>query len=124
MGGGALLLLVITLAFLAWLMGSVLFGDFIDDLRGGGEPAPERMHEPVEERVNVSDYATDDYLPQVRLWSCDYSPTYNNDWHDDVLCSNGESQDRPYLRPGDSFVTEPELMAAALQYESQLNSIR
>jgi len=54
-------------------------------------------------------------------WSCVYSPTMNRDWHDDVLCTNGEQRDRPYLRPGDSFVTEDEMIRSAQDYEDQLN---
>jgi len=54
-------------------------------------------------------------------WSCSYSPTYNNDWHDDVVCSNGVDQERPYLRGWDSFVTEAEIMESAREYEAQLN---
>jgi hypothetical protein len=55
-------------------------------------------------------------------WTCYYSPTYNYDWHDDVLCTNGTQQERPYLRSGDSFVTETEMREAAYQYERQLNA--
>lgn len=54
-------------------------------------------------------------------WSCVYSTTYNNDWHDDVVCSNGAEQERPYLRGWDSFVTEAEIMESAREYEAQLN---
>ena len=57
----------------------------------------------------------------VADWRCSYSPTYNNDWHDDVVCSNGVEQERPYLRGWDSFVTEAEIMESARQYEGQLN---
>ncbi len=55
------------------------------------------------------------------IWTCVYSPTYNNDWHDDVTCSNGAESKRPYLREWDSFVTEPEIMESAREYEVQLN---
>jgi len=54
-------------------------------------------------------------------WTCFYSPTYNNDWHDDILCSNAEAKERPYLREWDSFVTEAEIMEAARAYEANLN---
>ncbi len=40
------------------------------------------------------------------LWTCGWDVTLNDDWHDDVLCTNGVNQERPYLLPGDSFVTE------------------
>lgn len=56
-----------------------------------------------------------------RVWRCSYSPTYNDDWHDDVVCSNGEEEERPYLREWDNFITEAELMESARQFEAQLN---
>lgn len=54
-------------------------------------------------------------------WACVYSPTYNDDWHDDVMCSNGVDQERPYLREWDNFVTEAEIMESAREYEQRLN---
>lgn len=60
----------------------------------------------------------------VRVWSCGYSPTMNYDWHDDVLCTDGVAQQRPYLLANDSFITEAELMAAAAAHEAWLNSRR
>ena len=46
----------------------------------------------------------------------------NENWHDDVLCTNGVESDRPYLRSGDSFITEAEIMESGREYESQLNA--
>jgi hypothetical protein len=57
----------------------------------------------------------------IRAWSCGWSPTMNYDWHDDVLCTNGSEQDRPYLLPNDSYVTEDEIRRAADEYERHLN---
>lgn len=54
-------------------------------------------------------------------WTCHYAPTYNDDWHDDVVCTNGIDQQRPYLRSWDSFVTEGEIMESAREYERELN---
>lgn len=54
-------------------------------------------------------------------WSCTYSITYNDDWHDDVMCSNGSDSERPYLRDWDSYVTYDEIMESAREYEAQLN---
>lgn len=54
-------------------------------------------------------------------WTCVYSPSLNDDWHDDVLCSNGFDQERPRLREWDSFVTEDEIMESAREYEAALN---
>ena len=58
----------------------------------------------------------------AEVWRCHYSPTYNYDWHDDVVCSNGVEQHRPYLREWDDFVTEDEIMQSAYEYEQELNS--
>ena len=74
-----------------------------DELSGGPAPA-ERTAE-----------------PSVSTWTCHYSASYNNDWHDDVVCSNGAESERPYLREWDDFVTEAELMESAREYENQLN---
>lgn len=54
-------------------------------------------------------------------WFCSYSPTYNRDWHDDVICTNGRDSDRPYLRPSDGFITYGEIMRSAGEYERHLN---
>jgi len=70
------------------------------------------------------DYDPGDYDPGdygAQLWTCGYSPTMNRDWHDDVLCTNGQQQDRPYLLPNDSFITQDEIMRAAARYEHMLN---
>ncbi len=57
----------------------------------------------------------------VSVWICYYDPTMDRDWHNDVLCTNGLEQDRPYLRPSDSYVTKAEIMESAEEYERQLN---
>jgi DNA primase len=56
-----------------------------------------------------------------RIWRCSYSPTYNRDWHDDVVCSNGTEEHRPYLREWDSFISQDEIMESAREYEQHLN---
>ncbi len=55
-------------------------------------------------------------------WVCRYSPTYDENWHNDVLCTNGLHEDRPHLREWDDFVTEAEIMDSAREYEQQLNA--
>jgi hypothetical protein len=55
------------------------------------------------------------------VWTCAYVPTINDDWHDDALCSNGTEIQRPYLREGDDFVTEDEIMASAAEFAAELN---
>lgn len=56
-----------------------------------------------------------------KVWSCLYQPTFNHDWHDDVVCSNGTDQHRPYLREWDDYITEDEIMESARKYEQHLN---
>lgn len=60
----------------------------------------------------------------VPRWTCYYDATYNRDWHDDVLCTNGTKRVRPYLREWDNFVTEAEIMKSAAEYEAKLNAGR
>lgn len=55
-------------------------------------------------------------------WTCSYSPTMNDDWHDDAVCRNGGEVVRPYLREWDDFVTESELMESAREYAAELNA--
>ncbi len=55
-------------------------------------------------------------------WSCTLSVTFNDDWHDDVVCSNGTESHRPYLREWDDFVEEWEILESAAEYEAELNS--
>ena len=57
-------------------------------------------------------------------WTCRWAPTMDHNWHNDALCSNGVSQVRPYLRPGDSYITRAELMASARAWARARNSGR
>lgn len=57
----------------------------------------------------------------VNGWECIWDPTMNDDWHDDYICTNGTSYDRPYLIPDDSFVERWEIDEAAARYEAELN---
>lgn len=75
------------------------------------------QREPVE--TEPESIAAD--VPSPRSWTCSYVPTMNDDWHDDILCSDGISADRPYLLPDDSYVTESEIMDAAAAHEAYLN---
>ncbi|WP_188113289.1 hypothetical protein [Nocardioides humilatus] len=45
----------------------------------------------------------------------------NEDWHDDMLCGNGVSQERPYLLATDSFVERYEIERAADAWASAMN---
>ncbi|ALO66669.1 hypothetical protein AS189_09400 [Arthrobacter alpinus] len=55
-------------------------------------------------------------------WSCLYAPTMNENWHDDVSCTDGVNAHRPNLLADWGFVTEDDMRAAAQEYESYLNS--
>lgn len=59
--------------------------------------------------------------PAAQPWVCSYSPTYDQNWHNDALCTNGAESLRPTLREWDSHVTEDELMESAREYAAQLN---
>lgn len=54
-------------------------------------------------------------------WSCWYDPTMNENWHDDVICTDGPTSHRPTLLPGE-FVTEEDIRFAASEYEAYLNA--
>jgi len=55
-------------------------------------------------------------------WTCYSDVTLNDDWHDDVLCRNGDQVLRPYLREWDDFVTEGEMTESADKFEAELNA--
>ncbi len=57
-------------------------------------------------------------------WKCSYAPSYDDDWHNDVACTNGVDVKVPYLREWDTFITEDEIMESAREYEDQLNAGR
>lgn len=82
----------------------------------------EAQDDPAYGAPTYEDFTSETPPDWVVEWTCYYSPTYNYDWHDDVLCTNGTQQERPYLRSGDSFVTETEMREAAREYERQLNA--
>lgn len=86
-----------------------------ENLLGSSEPrglVPAPEEEPVPEHEPAP------------LWECFYDPTYNYDWHDDVLCTNGLEYDRPILIPWDDYVEYEEIMEAAMEYEAELNGAR
>jgi hypothetical protein len=45
----------------------------------------------------------------------------NENWHDDVLCTDGPTSHRPTLLPGE-FVTEEDMLLEATRYEAYLNA--
>ena len=92
------------------------------DLLGNERPAPE-PYVPEEQPGGIPDGIPDegDIPEPVSSWTCTYDVTYNDDWHDDVVCSNGSEAHRPSLREWDDFVTEAELMESAREYAAELN---
>ncbi|MGG7463604.1 hypothetical protein [Plantibacter sp. YIM 135347] len=60
-------------------------------------------------------------MPVTKYWSCGWSPTMNEDWHDDVLCTQENEAIRPSLLTDWDFVTYDDMMAAAREYEAELN---
>lgn len=105
--------LVVGAGFMLTGCGSTGSSEFI-----GNEPPVREAVEPVQEPKFEP-------LPEPEpeaLWICTYSPTYDDDWHNDVVCSNGVDSERPYLREWDSFVTEDEILESASEYEDQLNA--
>jgi len=90
---------------------------------GDRQPDPE----PVAPRFEVPEYRPAEPVeetpgPVPRFWTCHYAPTADGDWHNDVVCSNGSEEHRPYLREWESFLTEEEIIAAAREYEAELNA--
>lgn len=93
-----------------------------DDFGNYEEPAIDVPDEAVSDEHDL-EYQWEQMVPeQPAAWSCYLSTTFNEDWHDDVECSNGIDLDRPYLREWDDFVTEEELMQSAFEYENALNA--
>jgi hypothetical protein len=70
------------------------------------KPAPKPERKPAPEQV----------------WVCSWSPTFDDDWHNDVLCDNGIASERPRLREGDDFVERSEMMESAREYARQRNA--
>lgn len=88
----------------------------------------EYVPEPEAPSQQEIDRMAEESLREIRedlglgTWSCTLSVTYNDDWHDDILCSDGQESHRPYLREWDGFVEEWEILESAAEYEAQLNA--
>lgn len=136
----ALVAVATLLAGCSGASGNSRLGGFGDELQPGYEEStgweptaneqpseawpPESLPEPPRD---WSTFGTEEWTSQGGLpsaWTCVYSATYNDDWHDDVVCGNGHESHRPYLREWDDFIEEWELLESALEYEAELNSAR
>ncbi|WP_339621215.1 hypothetical protein [uncultured Salinibacterium sp.] len=82
-------------------------------------------YQPSQERPQIEGENSADQQPAESEasggWLCFSDPTYDDDWHNDYVCSNGTTIERPYLIPEDPFVESWELEAAAAAYEDSLN---
>jgi hypothetical protein len=94
----------------------------IEPMIGGAGSLEDDYSQPA--RIDVRRPTSKPNPAPVQSWTCDYHPTMNGDWHDDILCSNGLSTRRPYLLGDDPFVTHAELMQAADRHEVALNGRR
>lgn len=115
------------LGFGAWL----LFGQ--PDLAGAsnGDRQTRTSQRPVQyvdEDYKPTDQEIEEAVQESREkvfgkgWSCFYDPTMNENWHDDVRCTNGAKSYRPILLADRGFVTEEDMRAAGQDYENHLNS--
>lgn len=95
------------------------YEEFIED-QGYAEPE-EPSHAEIDQAIEESGQRVQDQLGSGS-WSCTLSTTYNDDWHDDVVCSNGSESHRPYLREWDTFVEQREILESAAEYEAELNA--
>lgn len=120
--GGAIL--VVAVAALAWFYFIWPMKDALPSL--GDPPAslgPGYYHGPDVTPDLSDEYRnSDDDYDMPATWVCSYDITFNDNYHDDVLCTDGVSTDRPYLLPDDSFITPDEIMREAARYEDYLNS--
>lgn len=82
-----------------------------------------RAHEKEQQGfVETVEEAPVDAPPVSTSWSCGWSPTMNENWHDDVLCVRGGESVRPSLLADWDFVTQQDMMTAAADFETYLNS--
>ena len=90
-------------------------------VRKNEELAAEKTPTAIDEFLASIDERGDEELATLTRWRCWYQPTFNGDWHDDVVCGNGADEHRPYLREWDNYITQDEIMESAREYEWQLN---
>ena len=110
-----------TILVLGFIGGMLWLSGFFDMV--GASLKPNRAFVDDTGRPPLEDGSTEYEAPtpDSKEWSCGWAPTMNENWHDDVLCSNGLNSMRPTLLPNQGFVTKVEMMQAARQYEIGLN---
>jgi len=121
---GTLFGCAIVAAVVGWVVWFTMIGPMVDAYNYSPPSPGPGYYDDSDPTPDLSDEYPDRYddYDMPATWVCSYDPTMNDDWHDDVLCTDGVSRDRPYLLPDDSFVTEDEIMREAARYENALNS--
>ena len=105
------------------VLGMVATGDRVVSTTPEGEWfwTPDQIRDEILEKRRAPDRTTPPEpfdAPEPRSTpqqSCVYDPTYNDNWHDDMLCGGV----RPYLLPDDDHITRDEIEAAARRWESE-----
>lgn len=113
---GGVIIIALGAGLVYVLLGSAWFNDPIGwgpALFAESDPSPSSSPpnrvQPVYQRPD----AEPDPIPEPDaplLWECEWDPTMNNDWHDDVVCRRGWDAMRPNLLPNDRFVTQEEIL--------------
>lgn len=102
---------------LLWLTGWLAPFGFGGGVTGGevsGNEPPDRV-------IVEPESSTPEWSTVEDRWSCEWLPTMNENWHDDVLCTRGAEFTRPSLLIDHSYVTQEMMMQAATEHEARLN---
>lgn len=83
----------------------------------------EEDYEPTDQEIEAAVQQSLEEVSGKKGWSCFYDPTMNENWHDDVRCTNGAKSYRPILLADWGFVTEEDMRAAGQEHENYLNSV-
>jgi hypothetical protein len=114
---GSVVLAILVLAVLGvpmfFLFGGAIASGSSSELGGGpSERDDEQVYEPSQSEIDNA---------MRGPWDCYYDATMNENWHDDVTCTDGVDSIRPILLPDAGFVTETDMIAAGEAYEVELN---
>lgn len=120
-------IMITMLAGGAWFMSGTpdVIGALNGEVPASSVPPPVRY---VEDDFEPSDIEIEEAQQRAwedvtgQRWSCFYDPTFNENWHDDVLCTDGPTSHRPVLLEDWGFVTEADMRSAGEDYEIFLNS--
>ena len=122
----ALTILALTFALTACSSGEVYpgYADHLEDQAADDATANDvRQQEAMADQYSQENMWEPPLAEVAPGWTCSYTPSMNDDWHDDAVCSNnGNEAHRPYLREWDDFVTEAELLESAREYAAELNT--